>query len=102
MSWRARTTTAASTSFPFSEAIRTSALPARAAGKTDCSRGGKLGRLAAEGLGVEKAGPGIRELRWVRPTTFSQADDLVMAADLSCLVKCRNPNTIKFNPEAVG
>ena len=43
-----------------------------------------------------------RGLVVVRLTTFNQADDLVMTADLSCLVKCRNPNTSMFNPDAAG
>jgi acyl dehydratase len=34
-----------------------------------------------------------RGLVVIRLTTSNQADDLVMTADLSCLVKCRNPNT---------
>lgn len=43
-----------------------------------------------------------RGLVVIRLTTFNQADDLVMTADLSCLVKCRNPSAGAFNPEAIG
>jgi acyl dehydratase len=58
-------------------------------------------RVVVTVLNMRRAKNPDRGVMVIRLTTFNQADDLVMTADLSCLVRCRNPNTGTFNPEEV-
>lgn len=48
-------------------------------------------RVVATVLSKRRTKNPDRGLMVIRLTTFNQADEIVMTADISCLIKCRNP-----------